>query len=42
MLICRQLGRYEVRKAEAARQNNEAMKKKQADLLKSKGFKAHL
>jgi len=37
-----QLGRYEVRKAEAARQNNEAMKKKQADLLKSKGFKAHL
>jgi hypothetical protein len=38
----RQLGRYEVRKAEEARKNNEAMKEKQANLLKSKGFKAHL
>jgi hypothetical protein len=37
-----QLGRYEVRKAEEARKNNEAMKEKQANLLKSKGFKAHL
>jgi len=37
-----QLGRYEVRKADKERQNNEAMKKRQLDLLKSKGFKAHL
>jgi len=38
----RQLGRYEVRKAEKARQVNEAMKKKQLQLLQAGGFKAHL
>lgn len=41
-LIYSQLGRYEVKKAERERENNEAMKKKQLDILQSKGFKAHL
>jgi hypothetical protein len=37
-----QLGRIEVRNAEKARVANEALKKKQLDLVKSKGLKARL
>lgn len=37
-----QLGRYEVRKADEARKINEALKKKQSDLLRSRGFTARL
>jgi len=38
----RQLGRYEARKAEDEFKNNEALKKKQLQLVQSKGLKAHL
>ena len=37
-----QLGRTEVKKAKKAREQNEAMKKRQLDLLQSRGFKARL
>jgi hypothetical protein len=42
LLIYSQLGRYEVRKADDARQINEALKEKQSDLLRSRGFTARL
>jgi hypothetical protein len=37
-----QLGRNEAKKANKAWEQNEAMKKKQLDLLQSRGFKARL
>ena len=42
LLILSQLGRNEVKKANKAWEQNEAMKKKQLDLLQSRGFKARL